>query len=241
VDIGSTSTKAVIMARDKTVMAGLYTRTSGRPIEAAQTLLEAMHDLALKRGIRYNFLGVGTTGSGRKFVGTILGADIALDEITAHARAACELDPEVDTIIEIGGQDSKYTTLRNGMVTFSIMNNVCAAGTGSFIEEQRARLDCPLSEYPARTAGISAPLASDRCTVFMERDINNYLNEGYSVEEALASVLHSIRETISRRLPSRTLSEKRYSFRAPPRRTARSSRHSSRSSAGRSWYRSSAT
>ena len=149
---------------------------------------------------RFTFLGAGTTGSGRKFIGRIIGADLVLDEITAHARAACELDPEVDTIIEIGGQDAKFTTLRDGMVTFSIMNNVCAAGTGSFIEEQAKKLGCPLSEYSARAEGARAPLSSDRCTVFMERDINHFLTEGYSVDEILASVLHSVRDNYLRKV-----------------------------------------
>ncbi|HMA86907.1 MAG TPA: acyl-CoA dehydratase activase-related protein, partial [Desulfosalsimonadaceae bacterium] len=136
----------------------------------------------------------GTTGSGRKFVGRIIGADLIIDEITAHARAACELNPDVDTIIEIGGQDSKFTTLKDGMVTSSIMNTVCAAGTGSFIEEQAQKLGCPLSEYSDRAEKIWSPVANDRCTVFMERDINYYLSRGYTVDEVLATALHSVRE-----------------------------------------------
>ena len=136
----------------------------------------------------------GTTGSGRKFIGKIIGADIYPDEITAHARAAYELNPETDTIIEIGGQDSKFTVMRNGMVTFSVMNNVCAAGTGSFVEEQAKRLGCSLDAYSSRVEKVQSPLASDRCTVFMERDLNHYLMAGYSADEILAAVLHSTRE-----------------------------------------------
>ena len=101
--------------------------------------------------------GAGTTGAGRKFIGKIIGADIAIDEITTHARAAVEIDPRVDTIIEIGGQDAKFTTLQNGRVTFVVMNNVCAAGTGSFIEEQAQKLNCPLSQYSARAAHRKSP------------------------------------------------------------------------------------
>lgn len=190
IDIGSTSTKAAIVDADGEVVAGLYTRTAGRPIEAVQTIFEAIDDLAAS----FEFLGVGTTGSGRKFIGKIIGSDSALDEITAHARAAYQLDHDVDTIIEIGGQDAKFTTLKNGMVTFSIMNNVCAAGTGSFIEEQAGKLSCPLSDYAGRASGLPAPLSSDRCTVFMERDLNHYLSENYTTNEVLASVLHSVRE-----------------------------------------------
>lgn len=194
IDIGSTSTKAVLLDKHKQVIAGLYTRTSGQPLQAVHIIFEAIHDIAAKHKQEFIVAGAGTTGSGRKFTGKIIGADVIPDEITAHARAAYELDPETDTIIEIGGQDSKFTILHDGMVTFSVMNNVCAAGTGSFIEEQAKRLGCPLNEYSSRAENVSAPLASDRCTVFMERDLNHYLNAGYSVDEILAAVLHSTRE-----------------------------------------------
>jgi predicted CoA-substrate-specific enzyme activase len=194
IDIGSTSTKAVLLNPKKEVAAGFYTRTSGQPLQAVQVVFEAICDLEERMGFHFSIKGAGTTGSGRKFTGKILGADIVLDEITAHARAAYELDPETDTIIEIGGQDSKFTILQDGMVTFSVMNNVCAAGTGSFIEEQAKKLGCPIQDYSSRAERVNAPMASDRCTVFMERDLNHYLSEGYSVDEILASVLHATRE-----------------------------------------------
>jgi predicted CoA-substrate-specific enzyme activase len=194
IDIGSTSTKAVLMTPDRRVVAGFYTRTAGRPVKATQNLLAAIDGLGEKSAIGANICGVATTGSGRKFAGQIVGADLILDEITAHAKAAVALLPTVDTIIEIGGQDSKFTLLENGRVTFSAMNAVCAAGTGSFIEEQAQKLGCPLEEIAARTAHQRSPLASDRCTVFMERDINDYLSKGYAVDEVLAAVLHSVVE-----------------------------------------------
>lgn len=194
VDIGSTSTKATIIDKDRRVLIGLYTRTAGQPVTAVQTIFEAIKDIENKKNTNFNILGFGTTGSGRKFVGKIFGSDLILDEISAHAKAAFELDPEVDTIIEIGGQDSKFTTLRNGLVTFSIMNNVCAAGTGSFIEEQAKKLNVSLFDFADLAMDIPAPFASDRCTVFMERDLNQYLRKGYSKNEILAAVTHSIRE-----------------------------------------------
>jgi len=192
VDIGSTSTKGVLLGTGGEVLAGFYTRTAGKPVEAVQAILETIDLVSREKGIGFAVRGFGTTGSGRSFIGSIFGADVVLDEISAHARAAYEIDPETDTIIEIGGQDSKFTTMRNGMVTMAVMNTVCAAGTGSFIEEQAKRLSCPLSEYAARVDGVPAPLSSDRCTVFMERDITGNLSEGYAVNEILASVLHSI-------------------------------------------------
>ncbi len=194
IDIGSTSTKAILTDKDKTILAGFYTRTSGQPVIAIRTIFEAIQHIVQKKEIQLNIRGAGTTGSGRKFVGKIIGADIIPDEITAHARAAVELDPEVDTIIEIGGQDAKFTTLSKGSVTFSVMNNVCAAGTGSFIEEQAKKLGVRLTDFSEKAMDTSSPMASDRCTVFMERDLNHYLNENYRTNEILASVLHSVRE-----------------------------------------------
>ena len=137
---------------------------------------------------------MGTTGSGRKFIGEIINADLFIDEITSHARAASELNPLTDTIIEIGGQDAKFTLMNNGSVTFSQMNSVCAAGTGSFLHEQARKLGCSLSDYAQKAENVSAPLASDRCTVFMERDISQLFNNGYTVNEILATALHSVTE-----------------------------------------------
>ncbi len=203
-DVGSTSTKAVLLGTEDdtrasgdegvAVLAGFYTSTAGRPLLAVQAIFETASDWARRADIRLDIRGAGTTGSGRKFVGALIGADSVIDEITAHARAAVHLDPAVDTIIEIGGQDAKFTTLSDGTVTQAIMNHVCAAGTGSFIEEQARRLGCSLQDCAERTAGRRAPLASDRCTVFMERDINHFLSDGYDPDEVLCSVLHAVRD-----------------------------------------------
>jgi predicted CoA-substrate-specific enzyme activase len=192
VDIGSTSTKAILLAGEP--LAGFYTRTLGSPLTAVQALCEAMEGLARADGIDLRIQGVAATGAGRKFIGSIIRADLVIDEITAHARAAYSIDPEIDTIIEIGGQDAKFTTMRDGMVTFSHMNTVCAAGTGSFLEEQAQRLGCSLGDYSRRVQGARAPLSSDRCAVFMERDINHFLSQGFSTEEILAAALYSVRE-----------------------------------------------
>jgi predicted CoA-substrate-specific enzyme activase len=156
--------------------------------------LRVLRAIEEKHGLQFEFRGAGTTGSGRKFIQKVIKADLAIDEITAHARAAYLLNPNVDTIIEIGGQDSKFTVMRNGQVTFSVMNYVCAAGTGSFIEEQAKRLDVPLADYARQASDASAPLTSDRCTVFMERDLNHFLSQGYSKPALLAAALHSVRD-----------------------------------------------
>ncbi|MEE8440133.1 MAG: acyl-CoA dehydratase activase [Spirochaetia bacterium] len=200
-DIGSTSTKTVLIDPEGTVHWAFYTRTAGKPLAAIRSLFEVMQETG---AVTAPIAGAACTGSGRKFVGGVIGADLVLDEITAHARAATELDPDTDTIIEIGGQDAKFTTLKNGRVTFSQMNTVCAAGTGSFLEEQAHRLKVPLTDYAVRAMDSPAPLTSDRCTVFMERDINHYLNKGFATSEILAAALHSVRENYLQKVAHRS-------------------------------------
>jgi predicted CoA-substrate-specific enzyme activase len=194
IDIGSTSTKAILIDEFKKPIAGFYTYTAGKPLSAVKSVFEAIENYFIKTGNGIRIAGVGTTGSGRKFIGEIINADLFIDEITSHARAASELNPLTDTIIEIGGQDAKFTLMNNGSVTFSQMNSVCAAGTGSFLHEQARKLGCSLSDYAQKAEKVSAPLASDRCTVFMERDISQLFNNGYTVNEILATALHSVTE-----------------------------------------------
>ena len=193
-DVGSTSTKSILINQNGDPIVGCYTKTASRPVQAVQKIFKAMDTFMADAGLVVSVKGCGTTGSGRRISGRVIGADIEPDEITAHATAAVNLNKKVDTIIEIGGQDAKFTLLKDGMVTASVMNTVCAAGTGSFIEEQAEKLSCPLSEYSERAEGVKAPVSSDRCTVFMERDINYYFAEGYKKNEILASVLHSVRD-----------------------------------------------
>lgn len=193
IDIGSTSTKLAVCGREK-IFLGLYTYTRSAPVEAVQKLFRALDGLEKKHRMRFDFLGVGTTGSGRQLIGQLIHADLIVNEISAHARAAVFLDPKVDTIIEIGGQDSKFIRVQQGAVVQVIMNYICAAGTGSFIEEQAKRLAVLLDDYGALALGKRGPVISDRCTVYMDRDLSRLLAEGWTKEELLASVLHSVRD-----------------------------------------------
>ncbi len=192
IDVGSTSTKAVVLEVGGVILAGLYTRTQGDPVQAVTNLLRQVALLFPDRSLSIS--GVAVTGSGRALIREVISADLAINEITAHAKGAAFLDPETDTIIEIGGQDSKFTRLQNGMVTHAVMNYVCAAGTGSFIEEQAKRLSMSLSEISQVVPGQSAPYTSDRCTVYMERDLNIFLSEGWQREQIMAAVLYSVRD-----------------------------------------------
>jgi predicted CoA-substrate-specific enzyme activase len=200
IDIGSTSTKAVLIAPDRRILGGFYTATAGRPIEAVRKLLRAIDGAFAGLAI----LGAATTGSGRQIVRELFRADLAVNEISAHARAAVFLHPEADTIIEIGGQDSKLTLLRGGEVYFSTMNYVCAAGTGSFIEEQARRIEVSLADFSDLAFGAEAPYTSDRCTVYMERDLNALLAEGWSREALAAAVLNSVRDNYLAKVVNRT-------------------------------------
>jgi len=192
IDIGSTSTKGVVMTANGEPLITIYRQTGGSPIQATQFLLKAVSEAVDRFGLHLIIKGAGTTGSGRKLVKTIIGADMEMNEITAHARAAVYIDPHVDTILEIGGQDAKFTQLSDGVVFNSVMNHVCAAGTGSFIEEQAKKLGISLWEYGDKVLGIAPPRTSDRCTVFMERDLDVLLSRGWSRDEVAAAVLYSV-------------------------------------------------
>lgn len=192
IDVGSTSTKLAFVDEDEEVVLDLYRETSGDPMGATRMLFKALQEIGRQRGVSFNALGAATTGSGRNLVGKLIGADLIVNEINAHATGTLKIDPEIETIFEIGGQDSKYIHLRNGRMAQCNMNYVCAAGTGSFIEEQAKKLGFSVQEVGDRVMGLSAPPSSERCTVFMEQDLNNLLIQGYDKEDALAAVLYSV-------------------------------------------------
>ncbi|MCP4161509.1 MAG: hypothetical protein GY760_15665 [Deltaproteobacteria bacterium] len=201
IDVGSTSTKSVVMDKEGEILSGLYGRTKGDPVKAVTTLLKQIRNIYKDN---LSIIGVSTTGSGRELVKEVTGADLSVNEITAHAKGATFLDSDVDTIIEIGGQDSKFTTLKDGDVTNATMNYVCAAGTGSFIEEQAKRLNITLDEISEMAGGELAPYTSDRCTVYMERDLNIFLSEGFEKEQIIASVLYSVRDNYLSKVVGKT-------------------------------------
>jgi predicted CoA-substrate-specific enzyme activase len=191
IDVGSLSTNVVVMDEDNRVISRRYLMTEGRPIEAVRRGLEEVGD---EIGDRVRILGAGTTGSGRYLIGDFVGADIVYNEITAQARAAIEFDPEVDTIFEIGGQDSKYISLDNGIIVDFEMNKVCAAGTGSFLQEQAEKLNIKIEEEFGNLAlRAESPVnCGERCTVFMESDLNAHQQAGVNKEDLVAGLAYSI-------------------------------------------------
>ena len=144
IDVGSISTNVVAIDSNKKLIAKEYLRTAGRPIEAVRS---GIARIAARVGDRLEIKGAGATGSGRYLTGDFVGADIVINEITAQATAAADIDHEVDTIFEIGGQDSKFISLEDGVVVDFEMNKVCAAGTGSFLEEQSERFEIKIEDF----------------------------------------------------------------------------------------------
>ena len=179
IDVGSVTTKLALVDETGKYVDSYMLRTSGKPVIAVQT---GMRELIKKAICEYNIQGVGTTGSGRNLAGALVGADVIKNEITAHAVAASTYVPGVQTIL-----------LRDGIVTDFAMNTVCAAGTGSFLDQQANRLNVPIAEFgetalkstnPARIAG--------RCGVFAESDLIHKQQLGYPVEDLLYGLCQAL-------------------------------------------------
>jgi predicted CoA-substrate-specific enzyme activase len=195
-DIGSVSTNVVAIDESGAVIHDVYLRTAGRPIEAVEQGLAEVQRLW---GSRLEIRGVGATGSGRELIAEFVGADAVNDEITAHKTGAIHISrtlggEPVDTIFEIGGQDSKFISIENGVVVDFAMNEACAAGTGSFLEEQAEKLGISIKGEFARLAlSSSSPTRlGERCTVFMERDVTGWLHKGETVPDLVAGLAYSI-------------------------------------------------
>jgi predicted CoA-substrate-specific enzyme activase len=203
IDIGSVSTNLAVIDAEGRVIKEIYTKTDARPVEVVG---KGLTDIYEEIGSRINLLGVGTTGSGRELIGELCGADIITDEITAHKTGADfigrKIGRQVDTIFEIGGQDSKFISLQDGIVVDFAMNEACAAGTGSFLEEQAEKLGINIVDEFARLALSSpAPIRlGERCTVFMERDVMAYQQRGARREDLVGGLSFSIATNYLNRL-----------------------------------------
>ena len=191
VDIGSISTKAAVIGDDGEVFASTYLWTEGNPIGAVRRVLTEIGEQL--DGSDVTVESVGTTGSARELVGTMLDAQVVKNEITAHAVGTLSLHPDARTILEIGGQDSKIIILRDGIPVDYAMNTLCAAGTGSFLSSQARRLDIPVEHFgdyalrskrPAKIAG--------RCTVFAESDLVHKAQLGHPIEDIIAGLCRAI-------------------------------------------------
>jgi predicted CoA-substrate-specific enzyme activase len=188
-DIGSVSTDFVLLNKNLEVVDELYLKTNGAPIEAIRRGLEIWGDKYDDRQIT----GVGITGSARNIGGYIAGGDVVKNEITSHAVASLHLDPEVKTIIEIGGQDSKVIVLSDGVVVDFAMNTVCAAGTGSFLDRQAERMQIPIEQFGDYALKATLPVRiAGRCSVFAESDMIHKQAMGYGECDIIAGLCDAL-------------------------------------------------
>ena len=191
VDIGSISTKGVIIDENNNIVRSSYIETKGNPLNAVKELITILKDGFDSN--KYKIVHVGTTGSARKLIGTILGAKTIKNEITAHAVGTISKYPNVRTILEIGGQDSKIILIENKIVTDYAMNTLCAAGTGSFLSSQAKRLGVDVKDFGniALTSNNPTKIAA-RCTVFAESDLVHKAGVGYKKEDIIAGLCYSV-------------------------------------------------
>lgn len=191
VDIGSISTKGAVVDSDGTVLAQSYLWTEGNPIGGARRVLAELASQLEGQDVRVT--SVGTTGSARALVGVMLGAQVVKNEVTAHAVGTLSRHPDVQTIFEIGGQDSKIIVLRDGIPVDYAMNTLCAAGTGAFLSSQARRLGIPVEEFGDYALRSERPTKiAGRCTVFAESDLVHKAQIGYKIEDIVAGLCNAI-------------------------------------------------
>ena len=193
IDTGSISTKGVVIDEQRNIIARSYLWTEGNPTVAARKVADELHEQLQEGGYNVEVMAVGTTGSARRLVGAILGATVVKNEITAHAVGTTHLHPDVRTILEIGGQDSKIICIDGGIATDYAMNTLCDAGTGSFLSSQAHRLGVAVEEFGdiALTSQHPASIAA-RCTVFAESDLVHKIQVGYPREDIIAGLCKAV-------------------------------------------------
>ena len=190
IDIGSISTKGVIIDDKNNIIVSDYIWTEGNPIKAVKKLINSLNKKLPKK---YLVKGIGTTGSARKLIGLMLKANAIKNEITAHAIGTLTFYPSVRTILEIGGQDSKIILIKNGIITNYAMNTLCAAGTGAFLSSQAKRLGLEVSEFGRLALKSESPVKiAARCTVFAESDLVHKAQIGYKTKDIVAGLCKSV-------------------------------------------------
>ncbi len=191
IDIGSISTKAVIIDSNNSIIASSYIWTKGNPIKAVKEILSILKSQIDSN--KYKIVSVGTTGSARRLIGSMVGATTVKNEITAHAIGTISKYPDVKTVLEIGGQDSKIILIEDKIVVDYAMNTLCAAGTGAFLSSQAKRLDIPIEEFGAIALTSNNPTKiAARCTVFAESDLVHKAGSGYKKEDIVAGLCRSV-------------------------------------------------
>lgn len=191
IDVGSISTKAVIINNNNKIISSSYLWTEGNPIEAVKKVINNLERETKNKKI--NIIGVGVTGSARRLIGSMVGANIVKNEITAHAIGTLSIFPKARTIMEIGGQDSKIIIIEDGIVVDYAMNTLCAAGTGSFLSSQAKRLGVRIEDFGDIALSSNNPVRiAARCTVFAESDLVHKTQAGYKKEDIIAGLCDAV-------------------------------------------------
>jgi len=171
IDVGSVSANTVIMDEHRNVLEGHYTRIKGQPLQTVQKVLEEI----LQRIPLGQFCSISFTGTGGKLLSELLGGNF-INEIIAQAKAVQHFYPQVRTIIDMGGEDSKLIFIEEEEGSFKIsdfsMNTLCAAGTGSFLDQQASRLGLTIEEFgQLALKSMNPPRIAGRCSVFAKTDM----------------------------------------------------------------------
>jgi predicted CoA-substrate-specific enzyme activase len=188
-DVGSTSTKAILLSKDKEVLAKAYQLSKGNPIEDSRNVLDKLHKNVLSDGATLKVLGLVTTGYAKDVLKEILFADAAVVETVAHTKSALHFYKNVDVICDIGGQDIKIMMLKDGQVKDFELNTQCSAGNGYFLQSTAESFGIPVERYAdlAFAAKVS-PTFGYGCAVFLQSDIVNFQRLGWKQEEILAGL-----------------------------------------------------
>jgi len=194
VDVGSISTNVAIIDNERNIIETVYIRTEGKPIDSVQRGIRMMRKkLTSSFDNDIEIAGAGATGSARQLTGVVIGADVVKNEITAHSLAALHVRKDAQTVIEIGGQDSKIIILRNGVAVDFAMNTVCAAGTGSFLDQQARRLKIPIEEFGGLAIQSDEPVSiAGRCTVFAESDMIHKTQLGHAIPDIIRGLCEAL-------------------------------------------------
>ena len=190
IDAGSTTTKLAVIDIDGNLLFSLYGSNEGNPLQSTITMLKKLYSvLPEKAKIRYS----GVTGYGEKLIQTALNLDLGEIETIAHYTAAKEFEPDVTSIVDIGGQDMKYIRLKNGAIDNIMLNEACSSGCGSFIETFAKSLGLDIKDFVQEALKSKRPVdLGSRCTVFMNSKIKQAQKEGYSVGDISSGLSYSV-------------------------------------------------
>ena len=190
VDCGSTTTKAVLLGEDRQLLYTYYSSNRGNPVEIVREQLETIYGLC---GDRVRIRGSAVTGYGEELIRAAFGVDRGVVETIAHYTAAKHFCPQVDFILDIGGQDIKCFKIKNGAIDSIMLNEACSSGCGSFIETFARSMGYDVAEFARKGLQAAAPVnLGSRCTVFMNSSVKQSQKDGATVEDISAGLSVSV-------------------------------------------------